>query len=129
MNTQTAGYLVLYGLLLILLGTAGYVTNPEKAKTALMTGGSFGLIAILLGALGARGVRWSRWAAVVTTTLLSVACVWRAGLGWLAVSKGESEKFIPAILISVMLGASVVVLAMLLKSRKSQASDTPLPKE
>ena len=129
MNTTIAGYLVIYGIFLILLGTAGYVTNPEKAKTALMTGGGFGLISILWGVWGARGARWSRWAAVVTTTLLSGACMWRAGLGWLAVSQGESAKLFPAIVISLMLGASLVVLAMLLKSRKSQANDTLQPKE
>ena len=44
MNTQAAGYLILYGGFLIVMGLAGYLSNPEKAKTALMSGGTFGEI-------------------------------------------------------------------------------------
>ena len=49
MNTKTAGYLIVMGLV-------GYLSNPEKAKTALMSGGTFGALSILWGVLGARGV-------------------------------------------------------------------------
>ncbi len=83
MNTQTAGYLILYGGFLIVMGLAGYLSNPEKAKTALMSGGTFGALSILWGFLGARGARWSLPAAIVTTGLLAVVFAWRATVGWL----------------------------------------------
>lgn len=53
MNTTTAGYLILYGAFLIVIGLLGYLSNPEKAKTALMSGGTFGALSILWGVLGA----------------------------------------------------------------------------
>jgi uncharacterized membrane protein (UPF0136 family) len=129
MNTQTSGNLVVFGIFLILLGVAGYTTNPERAHTALISGGGFGLLSILWGILGAKRVRWSLPAALATTALLILACAWRGSVGWLAVSRGESEKFFPAILISVMLVASVVVLTMLFKAAKSQPYENPQPKE
>src|SRR5881396_1826061 len=96
MNTKTAAYLMLYGAFLIIMGLLGYLSNPEKAQTALMSiesapkvppdisavcalsnpekaqtalmsGGTFGALSIVWGVLGARGVRWSLPAAVVTT--------------------------------------------------------------
>ncbi len=123
MNTKTAGYLILYGGFLIVIGLAGYLTNPEKAKTALMSGGTFGALSILWGVLGARGVRWSLWAAIVTTSFLALVFAWRATVGWLAVMDGKSEKLVAAVLITAMLAASALMLPCLLKARKP--TDTP----
>ena len=123
MNTKTAGYLILYGGFLIVIGLAGYLTNPEKAKTALMFGGTFGALSILWGVLGARGVRWSLWAAIVTTSFLALVFAWRATVGWLAVMDGKSEKLVAAVLITAMLAASALMLPCLLKARKP--TDTP----
>jgi len=53
MNTKAAGYLIFYGGLLVLAGLAGYLSNPEKAKTALISGGTFGALSILWGVPGA----------------------------------------------------------------------------
>ena len=93
MNTKTAGYLIFYGAFLILIGLAGYLSNPERAKTALMSGGTFGTLSILWGVLGARGVRWSLWAAIVTTGFLALVFAWRATVGWRAVLDGQSKNF------------------------------------
>ncbi len=123
MNTKTAGYLILYGGFLIVIGLAGYLSNPEKAKTALMSGGTFGALSILWGVLGARGVRWSLWAAIVTTSFLALVFAWRATVGWLAVMDGKSEKLVAAVLITAMLAASALMLPCLLKARKP--TDTP----
>lgn len=49
MNSKTAGYLIFYGAFLIFMGLLGYLSNPEKAKTALMSGGTFGVLSILWG--------------------------------------------------------------------------------
>jgi len=123
MYTKTAGYLILYGGFLIVIGLAGFLSNPEKAKTALMSGGTFGALSILWGVLGARGVRWSLWAAIVTTSFLALVFAWRATVGWLAVMDGKSEKLVAAVLITAMLAASALMLPCLLKARKP--TDTP----
>ena len=122
MDVKTAGYLILYGGFLMVMGLLGFLSNPEKAKTALMSGGTFGLISILWGVLGARGFRWSRWAAIITTGLLTLVFVWRASAGWLAVLDGKREKLFAAGLITLMLAASVPMLLRLLKSRTSTDS-------
>lgn len=123
-NTKTAGYLILYGGFLIVMGLAGYLSDPEKAKTALMSGGTFGALSILWGALGARGVRWSRPAAFVTTGFLALIFAWRASVGWLAVMDGKPEKLFAAILITAMLAGSALMLTALFKSLKKQPTAT-----
>ena len=125
MNTKTAGYLILYGAFLIIMGLLGYLSNPEKAKTALMSGGTFGTLSIVWGVLGARGVRWTLPAAMVTTGLLALVLVWRASVGWLAVIDGNREKIFAASLITLMLAALVLMLLCLLKSRKTAEAEQP----
>jgi hypothetical protein len=125
MSTKTAGYLILYGGSLIVLGLLGYLSNPEKAKTALMTGGTFGALSILWGVLGARGVRGMSLVAMVTTALLALACAWRASVGWRAVLEGQSEKLFAALLLTVMLAASVAMLPVLFRSLKPPPKATP----
>ena len=115
MNAKTAGYLVLYGGFLIICGLLGYFSNPEKAKTALIMGGAFGLLSALWGVLGARGLGWSRMAAIATTALLALACAWRAFVGWSAVAQGAGDKTFAASLITAMLVVSVLMLPVLLK--------------
>jgi len=129
MNTKTAGYLIFYGGFLILCGVLGYLSNPEKAKTALMSGGTFGALSIVWGVLGARGVRWSLPAALATTGLLALVLAWRAIVGWLAVIDGKSEKLFAASLITVMFAGSAVMLLGLLKSRKTAEAEQPASSE
>ena len=125
MTTKTAGYLILYGAFLIVMGLLGYLSNPEKAKTALMSGGTFGTLSIVWGVLGARGVRWTLPAAMVTTGLLALVLVWRASVGWLAVIDANREKIFAASLITLMLAALVLMLLCLLKSRKTAEAEQP----
>ena len=120
MNMKTSGYLIIYGCFLIVMGLLGYLSNPEKAKTALMSGGTFGALSILWGVLGARGVRWIAPAALVTTSLLALVFAWRAIVGWLAVLDGNSEKLFAASLITVMLAASVLMLPGLIRALKPE---------
>lgn len=123
MNTQTSGYLVIFGTFAILLGVIGYMTHPEKAITALLSGGGFGALFVLWGILGAKGVRWSKLAALLTAALLSAACGWRASLGWLSVANGQSEKTFASLIITLMLGVAVAMLVFLLKDRKAGGVD------
>jgi uncharacterized membrane protein (UPF0136 family) len=119
MSTQTAGYSVILGIFLILLGVIGYVTHPEKATTALISGGGFGALWMLWGILSAKGVRWSWLAALATTVLLTLACVWRASLSWMAVANGQSEKAFATVIITLMLTVSVFMLFFLVKDRRA----------
>src|SRR5207249_7188950 len=125
MNTKTAGYLILYGAFLIIMRLLGYLSNPEKAQTALLSGGTFGALSIVWGVLGARGVRWTLPAAMVTTGLLALVLVWRASVGWLAVIDGKREKLFAASLITLMLAASMLMLLCLLKSQKTAEGEQP----
>ncbi len=125
MNTKIAGYLILYGVFLFVMGLLGYWSNPEKAKTALMSGGTFGALSILWGVLGARGIRWSLLAAFVTTGLLTLVFAWRASVGWMAVLDGKSEKLFAAALITAMLTGSVLMLLGLSQARKPVEAEKP----
>lgn len=114
MNTATWKYVIGYGLFLIIIGLLGFASNPEKAKTALMSGGMFGTLSIIWGVIMAKGIPWARYAAIVTTSLLAVVFGWRAWMGWQAVFAGE-PKLVAASLISSMLVASVLLLPLLLR--------------
>jgi len=118
MSVMTAGYVVISGIFIILLGVIGFMTHPDKAQTALLFGGGFGALFILWGILAAKGLRWSRFAALLTSLLLGAACAWRAVLGWLAVANGQSEKVFASLLITLMLAVSVTLLVLTLKVRK-----------
>ena len=114
MNTKLGKWMIGYGLFLIAMGAAGYLSNPEKAATALMSGGTFGALSILWGWLMSRGIGWSRWAAGGTTALLLVVFAWRASVSWMAFAGGATEKLTAAILITLMGTASLAMLAFLL---------------
>jgi len=118
MKRTLAKWMIRYGLFLIACGVAGYASNPGKAATALISGGTFGTLSILWGWLMARGVAWSRWAAIATTSLLVVVFSWRASVSWVAILDGNSEKLFAACLITVMLAGSVVMLPALMRARK-----------
>ena len=92
MNMTTAGYLILYGGGLIVLGLLGYLSNPEKAKTALMTGGTFG--ALDSGVCSERGFGgWCRGGG--DHGVVDLACRLAGERGWRAVLEGQSENFSP----------------------------------
>jgi len=108
-----------YGLLLILLGGIGYLSNPEKAQSALITGSLFGALYLLLGWRIRGGSKGAYWNALVTLGFLSGTLAWRASLAWNAYMGGASEKLLAACLISVMLGGGLWLFGLLLKNRKS----------
>ena len=103
-----------YGLFLFAMGCAGYLSNPEKAATALISGGAFGSLSVVCGWLMVRGFRSARWAACVMTALLFVVFAWRASVSWTAVAGGATEKLAAATIITLMGAASVAMLVSLL---------------
>jgi hypothetical protein len=111
-------WMIGYGAFLVAVGVAGYLSNPEKAATALLSGGTFGALSIAWGALLRRGRGWARTGAIATTAFLSLVFLWRATASWQAWRAGQAAKLVPALLISAMLAASIVTLATLLASRR-----------
>lgn len=105
-----------YGAFLIVMGIVGYLSNPEKAATALLSGGTFGALSMAWGALLHRGHAWAVRGAMASTGLLAVVFTWRATVGWLAVHAGQSEKLVAAVLISAMDVASLATLWVLVAS-------------
>ncbi len=108
-----------YGVFLLAVGVAGYLSNPAKAATALVSGGTFGTLSMLLGFLLRRGHRWANFAAIATTGFLTLVFSWRSVATWGAVRSGHSEKLVAAWLITAMLLASVVTLGILLRTGKN----------
>ncbi|MFM8790633.1 MAG: hypothetical protein ACKOEI_12445 [Chthoniobacterales bacterium] len=110
----TGRWFVGFGIFLILCGVAGYLSNPAGAKTALISGGTFGALSALWGFLMLRGFAWAKVAAWVSTLVLVAAFTWRSVVGWMAYAAGEPKLF-AASLITLMLIASVASLAVLLR--------------
>lgn len=107
--------MICYGIFLIAMGLAGYASNPEKARTALLSGGTFGALSILWGWLMTRGFGWSRWAGLAATVMLLGVFTWRASVSWAAFADGAGEKLVPAVLITLMGIASLVMTVALIK--------------
>jgi hypothetical protein len=102
--------MIAYGVFLILIGVIGFLSNPEKAATALISGGLFGSLSIGLGLVAARGWRKARGVGLGLGVFLAVVFLWRSTMSWLAVAGGQSEKLVAAILITLMLAASVCLV-------------------
>lgn len=113
-----------YGVFLFVCGLAGYLSNPEQAQTALMSGSVFGGLSLLWGVLMLLGQSWARMAALVTTGLLSVVFIWRSTVSWMAVAEGDAKLF-AASLITLMLLGSVATVVFLVKSRTRKAEPAP----
>lgn len=120
MRAKTAACLMAYGVFLIAMGLIGFLSNPEKAKTALISGGTFGGLSLIWGFLASRGVRWALPAATATTGLLIAAFTWRASAGWIAVRNGQSEKLFAAGLITTMLLVSLILFPVLLRELRTR---------
>jgi len=102
-----------FGIFLVLCGVAGFLSNPAGAKTALISGGTFGGLSALWGMLMLRGFGWARMAAWMSTLVLIAAFVWRATAGWMAYAAGEPKLFAASLITQMLAGAvaSLVVLA------------------
>ena len=121
---NTAIALVGYGAFLILVGLLGYLSNPEKAKTALMSGGTFGLINIVLGYLASRNWRRSVPVALAVAAFLSAIFCWRVIVTWNAFASGNSDKLVPGLLITSMLFASVAIAVYLIRKLRGGSAHT-----
>ena len=121
---NTARSLAGYGAFLILIGLLGYLSNPEKAKTALMSGGTFGLLNIGLGVLAGRGWRPAVPIALTVAGLLAIVFSWRTTVTWQAYADGNATKLVAALLISSMLVATVLVTGYLVRTLRRGATQS-----
>ncbi len=103
-----------FGAFLILCGVAGYLSNPSAAKTALISGGTFGLLSGLWGVLMLRGLAWARVAALISTGFLAAVFVWRSIASWMSWASGEPKLF-AASLITLMLAGALASLVVLIR--------------
>lgn len=110
-----------FGLFLVICGVAGFLSNPSAAKTALISGSTFGGLSFAWGALMKRGMQWARAAATVTTFVLLAAFIWRASVSWMAVVEGRPKLF-AACLITTMGIASALSLGVLWSTRRQAAT-------
>jgi hypothetical protein len=103
-------WLLGYGVFVFTMGVLGYLSNPEKAATALKSGGMVAGLSVVwaMGWWGQR--RWALFGAAATLGLVGLAFIWRSSVSWLAYFSGESQKLTAALLITAMLVATVVVL-------------------
>ena len=106
-----------FGAFLFLCGLAGYLSNPEAAKTALISGSLFGALSVLWGFLLGKGLGFARWAALLTTLLLCLVFSWRSIVSWQKFAEGEPKAF-AASLITLMLIGSVATVYRL-RSKKA----------
>ena len=118
MTRRLGNWLVGYGVFLIAVGVLGFLSNPEKAATALVSGGTFGALSIAWGLILRTGRVWARTGAMATTGFLSLVFAWRSTASWLAVLGGKSDKLIAASLITAMLVASVMTLFVLVRGAR-----------
>lgn len=108
-----------FGIFLIVCGLAGYASNPAAAKTALISGATFGTVSALWGFWMLKGGRLPALiAAGLTTLMLCGAFSWRSTVSWQAYADGEPKLF-AAILITAMLIGSIASLIQLARSGKA----------
>ena len=120
MTHRLGNWLLAYGAFLIAIGVVGYLSNPEKAATALISGGTFGALSIAWGFLLRTGRAWARTGAIATTGFLALVFTWRSIASWLAFVNGQAGKLVAASLITAMLVASVVTLLVLLRGARER---------
>jgi hypothetical protein len=121
MTKNLGTWMLGYGAFLVAAGVAGYLSNPEKAATALLSGGSFGVLSIAWGVLLRRGHAWARKAALATAGFLTLVFAWRASATWAAALGDRPEKLFAAMLITAM-GIASIATVYVLVGRSARAA-------
>jgi hypothetical protein len=111
--------MLIFGLFVALIGITAFLAIGPTAKTAVMSGGTVGLISIGWSVLIRQGKPWAVTGAMVTLVFLLGVFAWRASVGWMAYANGNTAKAVPAALISAMWVAAAASLALLAAARRS----------
>jgi hypothetical protein len=77
-NQLLTNLLAFYGLFLICCGITAVIFIGLKAKTALASGGTSGLIALLIAYFISQDIQNAKWAGLVLAFALFVVFSWRA---------------------------------------------------
>ena len=104
-----ARWYIALGAFLLVCGLIGYLSNPERAMTALLSGTVFGGLSALWGYLMLRGLTWARRAGLATNVLLLVSFGWRGVVSWQIVADGGSYKILASVLLTLMFAAAALV--------------------
>ena len=119
-HSPTAYLLAFYGLYLICSGLAGFLFIGKRAKTALLSGGSMGLLALTIGHFMNQHQQWAFWAGLLQTLGLLGVFAWRASAAFLQL-RGDEARLLPPfekgkaiafLLISSMFAATLLTLAV-----------------
>ena len=109
-----SGWLIGYGAFVFLMGVLGYLSNPEKAGTALKSGGTVAGLSLVWAIGWWSQRRWALFGAAATLALVGAVFIWRSSVSWRAYFGGESQKLTAALLITAMFIATAVVLPKVL---------------
>lgn len=113
-------WLIGFGIFLILCGLAGYLSNPEAARTALISGSLFGGLSIVWGVLLGKGIALFRWVALAMTIFLCAIFGWRSTVSWQAVADGEPKTFAASLITLMLLGSLATVVKLLTSGRAAR---------
>jgi len=116
MSKSASTWIKFYGIYLIVAGFAGWLSNPEKAQTALISGGTFGALSVLLGFIAASGRRWAYGVMVFLAAMLGTVFTIRSFISWRAYLAGDEGKLFAACLITSMLVATLVLLPKVVRA-------------
>lgn len=108
-------WLYCFGAFLFICGLAGYLSNPEAAKTALISGSVFGALSALWGFLLAKGMGFAKWAALATTLMLCAVFSWRSIVSWQKYAEGEPKAFAASLITLMLIGSLATALRLIIK--------------
>ena len=119
MTFPIAPLLLFYGCFLILCGIAAVIFIGLKAKTALISGGTSGAIAIILSYLIFEGTAAAVWGGIVLSLLLFCVFSWRSTKTLFAIFELQKTnhpdlkgKGVAFLIISLMAVVSIFVFAL-----------------
>ncbi len=127
MKTETAGYLILYGVAFLILGRLAWWLDPEHSIVGLLSGVSAALLSALCGVLGARGVQGTHPLALGISATIVVGLGWAAALSWMSVkSIGLKQLTTPALLVLMAAVAAAMIWTVIKNgSREGTAPRVP----
>lgn len=101
-----------YGLFLILCGISALLFIGKKAKTALISGGTSGALAIIISHFIHQEAVWAPSAAIVLTLGLFCVFAWRSTktlFALLALVKADEKEYQPKAVAFLIIGLMAVV--------------------
>jgi uncharacterized membrane protein (UPF0136 family) len=115
-----SNYMLFYGIVLVICGVAGFLYNPTRAVSALVSGVMPGVAAMALSLLIRQRSSWALAASMGATGVFALMFGQRAFNSW-EFAKSPQGHYVILILSSVMCVASIVTLILLVTTKKTKA--------